>query len=290
VTARLALLLLSLGVACEPATRGLCARASDCRNGSSCALEGICVAVTGTCTPACATGQVCSEGACIVLKPSVTLDLDAGTALSSHDPNVRLHIDASPLFALGSVTVEADTNHPVASGSAGADAGDQTVALTTFEPNTSSPVTVHATLSFTQDGGAAGTVTSESVPAIVDDVPPEIEVSGEGIDASVGRGGNPLQIHAAVNDGQGTGTAAATLVFNPCPARNACSYDGVSSGADGGVSNYLFQVPRTVQPAGATAPLPASVSSTDRAGNVGTAQINVLIDGTPGAALPPEQQ
>lgn len=292
MTARAALLSLSLVLACEPGTRGLCARATDCRNGQACALEGICVAVTPTsCTPACDTGQACNEGTCVVLKPSVTVTLDAGTYLSAHDAGVRVHIDASPIFGLGALAVEADTNHAVASGTAGADAGDQLVTLTTFEPDTSSPVKVHATLSFSQDGGATQTVTSAPVDAFVDDVPPEIEVSGEGIDASVGRNGNALQIHAAVNDGQqGSGTSAATLVFNPCPARNACSYDGAASGADGGFTDYLFQVPRTVQPIGSTAPLPATVSSTDRAGNVGTAQINVLINGTPGAALPPEQQ
>lgn len=291
MTARAAVLLLSLAAACEPAARGLCARATDCRNGSSCALEGICVAVSGSCTPACDTGQVCNEGTCVVLKPSVTVTLDGGTFLSPHDNAVRVHIDASPLFGLGALAVEADTDHAVASGSAGADAGDQLVTFTSFQPDTSSPVKVHATLSFSQDGGGSQIVTSEPVDAFVDDEPPQIQVSGEGIDASVGRTGGPLQIHAAVDDRHdGSGTTAATLVFNPCPVRQACSYDGSASGADGGVADYLFQVPRTVQAAGATAPLPATVSSTDRAGNLGTAQIDVLINGTPGAALPPEQQ
>jgi hypothetical protein len=253
-------------------------------------LEGICVASSGTCSPACAAGEVCGEGQCVLLKPSVTVTLDGGIFLSPHDPGVRVHVDASPLFGLGPVEVQANTDHAVASGSAGADAGDQVVTLTTFENNVSAAVNVRATLSFSQDGGAAQTVSSAPTPAFVDDVPPEIEVSGDGIDASVARGGPPLQIHAAVNDGQnGSGTAEAALVFNPCPARNACSYDGAASGADGGVVDYLFQVPRTVQAPGATAPLPATVSSTDRAGNLGTAQINVLI-ATPSASLPPEQQ
>jgi len=117
VIARAALFLLSLGLACEPAARGLCARSTDCRNGQACALEGICVAVTPTsCTPACDTGQVCNEGTCVVLKPSVTVTLDAGTYLSPHDPAVRVHIDASPIFGLGALALEADTDHAVASG------------------------------------------------------------------------------------------------------------------------------------------------------------------------------
>ncbi|HEY2030792.1 MAG TPA: hypothetical protein VGH20_16460 [Myxococcales bacterium] len=288
MTARGALFLVAVAMACEPSVRGRCASSADCRTGSACALEGICVASSGTCSPACAAGEACDEGACVLLRPTVTVTLDAGTFLSAHDPAVRVRVDASPLFGLGALQVAANTDHTVASGSAGADAGDQTVTLTNFENNVSSAVNVRATLSFSQDGGSAQTVTSAPVAAFVDDVPPEIEVSGEGIDGSVGRTGGPLQIRAAVNDGQqGSGTATATLVFNPCPPRNACSYDGTGGGADGGVVSYLFQVPRTVQNVGATTPLPASVTSVDRAGNTGTAQISVQINGTPGAALAP---
>lgn len=293
MTARGALFFAFLALACEPSVRGRCSSSADCRTGSACAVEGVCVASVSPadCSPACGDGEACSEGACVLLKPSITVTLDAGTFLSPRDSAVRVHVDASPLFGLGPLEVQANTDHPVASGTASADAGDQVVTLTTFENEVSSAVNVRATLSFSQDGGAVQTVTSAAVAAFVDDAPPEIEVSGEGIDASVPRSGGPLQIQAAVNDGQqGSGTSSATLVFNPCPPRNACTYDGTPSAADGGVSNYLFQVSRTVQNVGSTTPLPATVTSVDRAGNTGTQQINVLINGTPGAALAPEEQ
>jgi hypothetical protein len=113
-------LLLVLALACEPSVHGRCTQSSDCRAGVSCVEEGaelgICVAASGSCSPACASGELCSAGSCAVLKPVVSVTIDPSTFLSPQGPQVTVHVEASPQLALGSIAVEVDTTQAVASG------------------------------------------------------------------------------------------------------------------------------------------------------------------------------
>jgi hypothetical protein len=263
-----------LALACEPSVRGRCTQNSDCRVGASCIEEGaalgICVAASGSCSPACARGELCSAGTCAVLKPVVSVTIDPSTFLSPQAPQVTVHVEASPQLTLGEIAVEVDTTEAVASG--------------TVAQALSAQVSVRATLTYFTGGpdpAPGETAQSVSVPALIDNVAPAVTVSGDAVGAWVPRTGNALQIKATADDGQGSGAQSATLAFDRCPQQGACSYTGVAGAPANGVVSFSFQVPRSVQDAGSEALLPVTVTTVDRAGNAAVSKVSLQIDDAP---------
>src|SRR6266852_5919803 len=94
-------------VACKPAAHGNCTSNSDCRDGSFCTLEGVCVAPSGTCDPICGGGQLCSFSACVSLKPSLSLQLASGALISPSLSQVTVHVEAAAGIPLHTLVVEA---------------------------------------------------------------------------------------------------------------------------------------------------------------------------------------
>lgn len=284
-----------LCAACRPETLGRCTTTAECRTGSVCNQQlQLCVRDTATCVPACGAGTTCAGGACVPLVPVVTLKLPANPVLSPSLNGVVVKVEADPQLTLGALTVEAATDKVVAKGSLpAAAAGEQTVKLTTFDAAVQATGTVTATLAYTGAGGAAMTVRSVNVPALVDSTGPSASVSvavsgADAPDAANGwlprTAGNAI-VRALVIDA-GAGPASATLDLKPCPttAGVACSYPGVLQGAVvQGAGTWKFAVPRAAQAVGSEARVAFTVKAKDAAGNESPATGSLPIDDKPPA-------
>ena len=278
-----ALAALAALAACKPAVKGLCSEQKDCRGGSYCSLDGICLDSSGTCAPACGDGELCSGSTCAALKPTVLVMPPAGP-LSPAFANVTVHVDASPAIALHGIAVEVDSDQALASGSLAAPAsGDNVVTLTSFKAGAVGNVSVRATLTY-QPAGASGDSTLQSValPATIDAAPPAVSVfvppPPDAVNGWVLRTSATLEVRATVDDGAGSGAQAATLTFDTCPSAVACSYPGTIVSQTGGVTVFAFQVPRFAQAAGSEAPLSVTVTAMDVAGNQAPAAGVLQID------------
>ena len=283
---RLSLTTLFVLAACRPHVRGLCATADDCRAGSSCALDGICIASSGHCVPACGAGELCNSSVCIALKPVVRVVLDGSVTLAPAASRVHVHIDAAAAIPLGTLTVTVDSDRLLASGSvADAVAGENFVTLTHFDPEAVGPVSVSASVAYTAQGGRADKARSVAVPALIDaQVPlvlPFVPKTSDTVSGWVPRTATgTLEVRATVDDQAGSGADSATLDLDSCPPASPCTYAGalVSRAANGGSALFSFTVPRTVQTPGSETPVAATVSGRDKVGNVGRAPIRLQID------------
>ncbi len=285
-TAVLALAALALG--CKPAVRGRCNSTHDCRQGAYCAVDGICLASSGTCAPACGEGEICSGSICAALKPVVSVKAPSGP-LSPALPHVTVQVEAAVGIALHGIAVEVDNSlEAVASGTLDApQAGDNLVTLSNFKFNAVGNVSVRATLRFQVAGAAEESVSSVAVPATVDAMPPTVTVfvppTVESTKANgwFSRTGGPLDVRATVDDGAGSGAQSATLSFDTCPASAPCVYGGTAISQGGGATVFSFTVERAVQAAGSEAPLAVTVKAQDAAGNQAQGTGAVQIDDAP---------
>lgn len=282
---------LALAVAgCKPAVRGLCNSTRDCRQGAYCATSGICLASSGTCSPACGGGEICSGSVCAMLKPVVSVKAPA-RPLSPAFAQVTVRVDAAVGIALHGLAVEVDNSlQAVASGALDAPlAGDNLVTLSKFDAHAEGSVSVRATLRYQVAGALEESTSSVAVPATVDAVPPTVAVFVPAASDAV-NGWAPrvttgtlsmLEVRATVDDGAGTGAQSATLSFDACPAAAACSYAGAVASQSGGATVFSFAVPRAAQAAGSEAPLSVTVKAQDAAGNQAQGAGTVQIDDAP---------
>lgn len=284
---RAAFLLLLAALACKPDLRGRCTDSSDCRDGASCATTpqgNICVAASGTCTPACGAGQICAANSCIALTPDVKVLVGTGAILSPTSARVTVRIVAAQGLTLEGLSVEVDSaDKALATGSIpAAAAGDNLVTLTHFEPGAVGPVSVFAVLTWQQPGGEQNQARSPAVAASIDAQAPAVSLfvpaASDTVAGWVPRTGSNLEVDAQVDDGAGAGAASATLAFDTCPATAPCTYTGTLKSTANTAVTYAFLVPRTAQPAGAEAPLPVTVTALDKAGNQATASGALQID------------
>ncbi|TMA32194.1 MAG: hypothetical protein E6J88_02745, partial [Deltaproteobacteria bacterium] len=279
-----ALAALAALAACKPAVKGLCSEQKDCRTGSYCSLNGICLAKSGTCSPACNDGEICSGSTCAPLKPTVLVVAPSGP-ISPAFAQITVNVDAAPAIALHGIAVEVDdADHALASGSLAApQAGDNVVTLAGFKAGAVGNVSVRATLTY-QPAGATGdsTLQSVAVPATIDAAAPAVSVfvppASDAVNGWVPRTNATLEVRATVDDGAGSGGQAATLTFDTCPSAVACSYAGTIASQSGGVTVFAFQVPRFAQAAGSEAPLPVTVNAMDVAANQAQAAGTLQID------------
>lgn len=272
--------LLLLFAACKPAVRGLCSDTSQCRAGSYCALDGICLASSGTCVPACDEGEICSGGACTALKPTLSVTPPGGP-ISPANAQITVHVDAAPTISLVSLAVEVDSDHPVAQASLSQpQVGDDVVTLAGFAAGVVGNVSVRATLTYRPAGAAADSqALSLAVPATIDAQPPAVSVFVPG-EAWVARGDANLEVRATVDDGAGSGARSASLAIDTCPTGAPCDYAGaLVDGSSPPV--FSFQVPTAAQTAGSEAPLAVTVTATDAAGNSAQAHGALQIDDAP---------
>ena len=273
---------------CKPELRGRCTTSRDCRQGSYCAVEGICLASSGTCVPACGAGAICSGSVCAALKPVVSV-VAPPLPISPAFSQITVHVEAAAGIALRGVTVEVDSSlKPVVSGSLDAPlAGDNLVTLKSFAPDAVGHVSVRATLRYRLPGALEDeSISSVAVPATIDDVPPTVAVfiptASDAVNGWVPRTAGTLEVQATVDDGAaGSGAQAATLSFDTCPAAVACTYAGTVTTQSGSATVFSFAVPRFAQAAGSEAPLAVTVKAHDVAGNEAQAAGTVQIDDAP---------
>jgi len=272
---------------CKPAARGRCSTAADCRQGSYCSIpSAICLASSGTCSPACGSGEICSGSACAVLLPTVSVTAPTGP-ISPAFPQITVHVDAAQAITLHGIDLEVDTTKAVATGSLAAPhAGDNLITLTHFEPNVQGQASVHATLRYQVGSEAEQSVSSLQVPVTIDTQPPTVTVfvppASDAVGGWVPRTSGTLEVRATVDDGiAGSGAQSATLSFDLCPAAAACEYVGAVLSQAGGATVYSFTVPRSVQAAGAELPLAVTVKAQDVAGNQAQGTGVVQIDDAP---------
>ena len=274
--------------ACKPTARGLCSVTSDCRSGQLCAVDGICLAQSGTCQPACGDFEVCTAAVCQPLRPVVTIALAADGLVSPGHALITVEVDATRSIKLGALHVEAATDHVLAVADlAAARSGVNGVVLAGFEPGYQGPATLVATLQFTKTDGSIESVRSIAVPVTYDAVAPAVTSiflpAGQGEQGGWLPGdGADLSVLAQVSDGTGgSGAATATLKFDVCPANAPCSYDGQSVPRASGDATFGFKVPRAAQTVGSEAPVAFTVTAADRAGNAATAAGSLPIDRKP---------
>lgn len=271
---------------CRPSVRGRCNETADCRQGSFCSLDGICLASSGTCAPACGDGFLCSGSTCAMLRPLLAIATPL-TPISPALSLVTVQVKAAPAIALLTLSVDVEVaGKTVASGAIAAPQdGDNLVALTSFALNAAGAATARATLIYRAAGGPGqDQVSSPAVSAVFDSSPPSVSVfvadSGS-MNGWYSRSGPDLDVRATVDDHGQTGAQAATLRFDTCPAAAPCSYTGTAISEAGGATVFRFTVPRTVQAAGSEAPLPMTVSATDVAGNAAQGKGVLQIDAAP---------
>ena len=278
-----ALAALAALVACKPAVRGLCANQADCRQGSYCSLHGICLASSGTCSPACLAGEICSGSTCAALMPTISV-VPPAAAISPASPQITVRLDAASAVVLHGLSVEVDSDVAVASGSiASPQPGDNLVTLASFKTGVVGAVSVRATLTWLPPGASSDSeLLSVAQPATIDAAAPAVSVfvpaATDAVNGWVPRTTGNLEVRATADDGAGTGAQSATLTFDTCPAAFPCSYPGVVVSTNAGATVYSFQVPREVQAAGSEAALPVTVKATDGAGNTGQGTASLQID------------
>ena len=265
---RAAPLLLALAAACHPGVRGRCASDTDCRAGSSCSPDGLCVNL---------------------LRPIVQVVLPAGTVLAPSAADVLVRVTASPQLSLGPLSVAVTAGRSLATGSIDAPVvGNNHVTLTHFEPGAVGQVAVTATLDFTPPGGAADEVSSDAAVAAIDTQPPAVSVfvpaTADMVNGWVPRTTGTLEVRAQVDDGAGSGAASATLTLDRCPASAPCSYAGaLLSRPSAGAATFSFVVPRAVQAPGSEARVTGAVVGLDRLQNAGRKAVSLQIDDAPPA-------
>src|SRR5437868_5414109 len=264
---------LLLATACGPSVRGRCRENTDCGHPDSYCdnRTEICIAASGTCTPACAIGQVCSTGVCTSIKPVVTVELGSAALLSPAYPQVKVNVVAAPDIVLAGLLVEVASDHVVASGTIdAAPNGDNVVSLSSFQAGAVGNVGVSATLTY----GSAQTVRSVSVPAFLDNQAPTatLAINPTGW---VKRSAGPITVTATSDDGSGSGLQSATLAVDGCNL-TVCNATGSLSG-----NAFTFQMSPTAQAPGSEAPMPFTVTVQDRAGNLGTVRGVLQIDDAP---------
>lgn len=270
--------------ACAPHAAGRCGTDADCRAGSSCAAEGICIAQSGSCTPACPTLDLCNGGACVPLKPVVSVQPVSGW-LGPARAAVVVQVQAAPDLTLGSLKVTALVGGAaVASGSVpAAVVGQNSVTLSGFTAGIEQQGTLIATLGYVDPSGGSQQAQAPGLAANIDSKPPAVQLQGgSGVTSWVARAGADLLVKAQLTD-QGSGPASATLQLEPCPtSAPACVFAGTPEApAAQGIATFDFTVPRTVQAAGAEAPVPFTVHGRDGAGNEGLASGQILVDDRP---------
>lgn len=265
---RRAATLLLVVAACRPAVRGRCASDTDCRAGSSCSPDGLCVFL-----PA----------------PSIQVVIDAAQTLSPASPRVLVRVTANSQHRLGRLSVAVGANGTLASGALAAAApGDNLVTLSGFDPAAVGQAPVTATLAYTPPGGAAQTVTSDPAIAAIDAQPPAVHVflpdAADTVNGWVPRAGPDLAVQAQVDDGAGTGPASATLTLDHCPPSSPCIYPGtLVARPSAGAATFSFAVPRAVQAPGSEAPVAGVVTALDQAQNAGRRPVTLQIDDAPPA-------
>ena len=268
---RAALVLLSLAAACHPAVRGRCVSDTDCRAGSACSSEGLCVNLD---------------------RPTVQVVVPAQTTLSPSAPRVLVHVEASPQVTLGALAVVVASGRTLATGSlATATAGDNTVTLAHLEPNAVGQVAVTATLQFSAPGGPPDTVGSDPAVAFFDSQAPSVNVfvpaTSDTVNGWVPRTTGTLEVRAQVDDGAGSGPASATLQLDKCPPSKPCSYAGaIVSRPSASAALFSFAVPREVQAAGKEAPVTGVIVALDVAQNAASRTVSLQIDDAPPALGP----
>ncbi|HEX9577958.1 MAG TPA: hypothetical protein VF993_09410, partial [Myxococcales bacterium] len=266
--------------ACRPTARGLCASQNDCRDGSFCSQDGICLGPSSDCSPACATAEICSNHICVPLKPSLQILLAPGAVLSPSQAQVTVHVEAAasiPLHALVVNVVDANQKM-VATGTAPGSPGDVLVALGSFQPNFAGTVSVSAYVTWDPPSGASQYARAPMVQAILDDQPPTVTVfvptAPDDVQGWIPRTSGTAEVRAQVDDGQGSGPDSATLTFDACPAAVPCTYAGAAQGG----GSFSFQVPRMAQAAGVASALSFTVTGKDKGGNANTASDALQID------------
>ncbi len=275
---------------CKPTVRGRCTTTADCRQGAYCSIpDGICLAASGTCSPPCGSGEICSGTTCAVIQPALSVTAPAGTIISPAFPQLNVHVDAAAAIALHQLALEADLGgKAVATGAIDApQTGDNLVTITQFVPNNvAGNVSVHATLTYLVPGLTEQTISSVSVPAFIDAQAPTVTVfvpaASDAVGGWVPRTSGDLEVRATVDDGAVySGAQSAALSFDVCPASAACTYPGTLVSQAGGATIYSFAVPRSVQAAGSEAPLAVTVKAQDVAGNQAQGAGTVQIDDAP---------
>ena len=274
-----------LALGCSPTLRGRCTGDTDCRTGAVCAASGICISASGTCSPACPLGQLCSSGTCTPLNASVEVELPSPALLGPQRPLVAVRVAAAPGVVLGTLELDVDQDAAHREATATLDSpqqGKNMLTLGGFDPNHAGPVTVLATLPFTDSAGNAGRVRSVAVEAFYDSQAPSVAVFVPAQDSVGGwfpRTGPDVEVRAQVDDLGGSGPASASLTFSSCPASSACTLQGALLGsAQQGTATYSFLLPRTVQTEGSETPIAFTVRAIDQAGNIGFVAGTLQID------------
>jgi hypothetical protein len=268
---RAASLVLVLAAACHPSVRGRCSSDTDCRAGSSCSPDGLCVNLP---------------------RPSVQVIVAEGSILAPSAPRVMVHVTASPQLTLSALSVAVTTGRTVASGTlAVAAQGDNNLTLTHFEPDAVGQVNVTATLTFSAPGGAADSVSSDPGVAVIDSQAPAINVfipvTSDMVNGWVPRTGGTLEVQAQVDDGAGSGPASATLTLDHCPSAVPCSYAGtLLAPPSAGAATFSFAVPRAVQAAGSEAKVTGVIVAQDEVQNSTRKAVSLQIDDAPPSIAP----
>jgi hypothetical protein len=76
------LALAGLASGCGPTLIGTCQTKADCAPSQPyCSAQGVCIAQSGTCVPACTPpGYICSTNVCVAVKPSIEEPQPAGVS------------------------------------------------------------------------------------------------------------------------------------------------------------------------------------------------------------------
>jgi len=262
---------LAVATACRPTTHGRCAQDADCRTGSVCAPEGICVAIA----------------------PSVSISVvtppDAGGWYSRSGADLEIVATASgggtdPIGAVLSFTGCA-TSSCIFAGALGP-AGQFTFLIPRQVQAAGSeaplPYQVVVTDRVGNEGKALGTLDiDDAAPVIQPFLTTNAGTVGE--DGNVWFGGPSVEIAVPVSDA-GAGVGAVSLRVDPNDVKSGTPLAPAPMPAADGSVHFLLPASETL----AQGPLHFSLTATDRLGHASTVPVNsVLVDAIgPAVTLP----